>query len=228
MSCLTKIAVWVGKDKAKSGKDTYQQLRSGRKKRASSLLVNQKEEQSAARPTGQEGNCQAIIEQISRLKKNCKSILFAAARLHALPVNLPVNVAIELARINKRCLLIDLDLKRDALAKAFGLDHQDERNGFQPMVLKTEFENLWIWPAHNFTRLKQMNIGYLVQRAMDKYDFILINAPSLLSSPDRRYIASSAQAAIVFSSNGSPANGLAELIKNSGCTLIDNISTAPA
>lgn len=228
MSCLSKIAIWSGRSKADTGKYTYEQVRPAKKKKPSKTVSAQKEEQTADKPATQAGNYQAITEQISRLKKNCKSILLAAASSHALPVTIPANVAIGLANANKRCLVIDLDLKRNALAEAFGLDHQDEQNGLQPTALKTEFENLWIWPARHFTRLKQMNVGSLVRGAVDKFDFIIINAPSLSSSPDRRYIASSAQVAIIFSSNGSPANGLAELIANSGCAIINNISTAPA
>ena len=68
-----------------------------------------------------ENNYEPIIKQIKRVKRKYKSILFASIEVGALPVTIPVNVAIGLAKNKKRCLLIDLDLKRDAVAKVFGL-----------------------------------------------------------------------------------------------------------
>jgi len=165
-----------------------------------------------------------IAEQITRLGKKYKSILFASGQPASLPVTIPVNVAIGLAKNNKRCLLIDLDLRRDAIAKAFDLD--TNKNGLQPKAVQTEFENLQLWPGHNFTQLKQMNIKAIVQKALDRFDFILINAPSLVGSPHRRQIISAAQAAFICAKSGPEATQLAELIKPSDCVVIGNIQVA--
>ncbi len=167
-----------------------------------------------------EESYELIAEQITRLEKKYKSILFASGQPASLPVTIPVNVAIGLAKNNKRCLLIDLDLKRDAIAKVFDLDSNE--NGLCPRAVQTEFENLQLWPAHNFTQLKQMNIKAIVQKALDRFDFILINAPSLLSSLDRRQIISAAQAAFICTKSSSEAAKVAELIKPSDCVVLGN------
>ena len=164
---------------------------------------------------------ESITKRIKQVKKKLKSILFTSTEPEALPVTIPVNVAIGLAKNEKRCLLIDLDLRRDAIAKVFGLDA--EQGGLRAKSVQTEFENLWVWPGHNFSQLKQMNITEIVEKAVDRFDFILINAPSLLSSPDRRQIISAAQAAFICTKNTSETKKLTELIKPLDCTIIGHI-----
>jgi len=79
-----------------------------------------------------------IGERIKRAGKKYKSILFASVGAESLPVTIPVNAAVGLAKDDKRCFLIDLDLKRDAIAEAFGLygDGNSPRAG----AVQTEFE----------------------------------------------------------------------------------------
>lgn len=168
-----------------------------------------------------EEDYELITARIIRVGKKYKSILFASVGPASLPVTIPVNVAIGLAKNKKRCLLIDLDLRRDAIAKALDLDNN--KKGLQPKVLRTEFENLWVWPGHHFIQLKQMNIQEIVQKASDRFDFILMNAPYLVSSPDRMQIISAAEAAFICTKSSSEAARLAELIKPSDCVVIGNI-----
>jgi hypothetical protein len=168
-----------------------------------------------------EASYEPIVKRIKQVKKKYKSILFTSIETGALPVTIPVNVAIGLAKNKKRCLLIDLDLKRDAVAKAFGLDAG--QGDLRAKSVQTEFENLWVWPGHNFSQVKQMNIAEIVEKALDRFDFILINAPSLVSSPDRKQIILAARAAFICTKNTSEMKKLAELIKPLDCTIIGHI-----
>ena len=172
-----------------------------------------------------EENYKLITQRIKRVGKKYKRILFASFELEALPITIPVNVAIGLAESKKRCFLIDLDLGRDAIAKAFELDTQE--NGLRPKAVQTKFENLWVLPGRHFTQSKQMNIRAIVEKALDRFDFILINAPSLVNSPDRRQIISAAQAAFICTKDSSEASKLDELIKLSDCIVIGRIQTQP-
>lgn len=173
-----------------------------------------------------EGDYESIIKRIKQVKRKYKSILFTSIEAGALPVTIPVNVAIGLAKKKKRCLLIDLDLRRDAVARSFGLDA--EQSSLRARSVQTELENLWVWPGHIFSQLKQMNIVEIVEKAMDrkspdKFDFILINAPALVSSPDRKQIISAAQAAFICTKDASERKKLAGLIKPLDCTIIGQI-----
>lgn len=167
---------------------------------------------------------ESISARIKQAGKKHKSILFASVEPAALPVTISVNVAIRLAKSSKRCLLVDLDLRRDAVAKVFELDA--ESGDLCGKAVETEFANLWVWPAHNFTEAKQMNIRAIVEKALDKFDFILINAPSVLSSADRRQIISAGQAAFLCIKDMSEAAQLSELMKPLGCAVIGHIQIA--
>jgi len=166
---------------------------------------------------------QLITERILQAGGKYKSVLFAAAGLNCLPITIPVNVAIQLAEQKKRCLLIDLDLKRDAVAKAFNLADKTDPKDLRPKPYKTPFEHLLVWPGHNFTKIKQMNIKPLVEVAVEKFDLVLVNAPYLDSSPDRTQIVSAAHCSIIFTQNTAQATRLAALMQASQCKLIGNI-----
>ena len=170
---------------------------------------------------------QLITQRILQIDGKYKSVLFAAAGLNCLPITIPVNTAIQLAEQNKRCLLIDLDLKRDAVAKAFDIADKMDPKDLRPRPYQTPFKDLLIWPGHNFTKTKQMNIKPLVEAAVEKFDLVLINAPYLDSSPDRGQIASAAQCSIIFTQDTRQATRLAALIKASACKLIGNIQITP-
>ena len=170
-------------------------------------------------------NYEIITDRIKRVQKKYKSILFAAPNLASLPVTIPVNVAIQLAEQGKRCLLVDLDLRRDAIAKAFEVGTEGSENSLRVRAFQTGVKNLWVLPAHSFARLKQMNIKPIVTKALEKFDFVFINAPCLAASLDRKQIASAAQAAIIFSKSVAEATSLAQLMKSSNCALIASIQT---
>lgn len=173
-------------------------------------------------------NYEIITDRIKRVQKKYKSILFAAPNLASLPVTIPVNVAIQLAEQGKRCLLVDLDLRRDAIAKAFEVGTESSENNLRVRAFQTGVKNLWVLPAHSFARLKQMNVKPIVTKALEKFDFVFINAPCLAASLDRKQIASAAQAAIIFSKSVAEATSLAQLMKSSNCALIASIQTPPA
>jgi hypothetical protein len=170
-----------------------------------------------------EDSYEPIIKRIRQVKKKYKSILFTSTEAEALPVTIPVNVAIGLAKSKKLCLLIDLDLKRDAVAKAFGLDAGQSDLNIKPV--QTEIENLWVWPGHYFSQSRHMNVTGIVEKAEDRFDFILINAPALVNSLDRKQIILAAQAAFIYAKNESESDNLAKLIKSLDCTIIGRIQT---
>jgi hypothetical protein len=170
-----------------------------------------------------EGSYEPIVKRIRQVKRKYRSILFTSTEAEALPVTIPVNVAIGLAKNKKRCLLIDLDLRRDAVAKVFGF--AAEQSELRAKAVQTEIENLWVWPGHYFSQSKQMNVTEIVEKAEDRFDFILINAPALVHGPDYRQIISAAQVAFICAKNTSEPDKLTKLIKSLDCTIIGRIQT---
>ena len=144
-----------------------------------------------------------------------RRLLLAAASLDNLPVTIPVNLAIQLAATEK-CLLIDLDTRRDALSHVFEI--ASVPRPATPVV--TGVANLHIWPAHLFTQFRQMDLKSLLAATQPRYDIILLNAPYLAAHPDRGRIIRCAESAVVFSKDKKSAAPLRKLLDKSPCKIL--------
>ncbi len=160
---------------------------------------------------------EAIAELIESKGNKAKTILMAAESVKELGVTVPVNVAMRLAQRKKRCLLIDLDLERDAISRVFDVDCGGpcgDKVGARAIVRETPtcIDNLWIWPANNFgkgevepqTQKKAfgdpdtMNVKEVIAGLESRYDHLIIYAPNIKLSADWGRIASGVQAAMLF------------------------------
>ena len=190
------------------------------------LLVKKKKKQKkqlsplAGKKGPGEIDFDAIVGSIEKLNGRRRSLLFAANSFKDLPVTVPVHTAIRMAQTH-RCLLVDLDTKRNAIAQVFGLESQEVETHLKIRSFPCEFENLFIWPARNFQLLKQMNLKRLLENASAKYDYVLVYAPYLTTLPDRRQIASCCKHAIAC--KGPNDARLMPLLKVCGCKVIQEI-----
>jgi len=162
-----------------------------------------------------------IYEKIISLKSHDKVILLAGAGLEYLPVTIPVQTAVRLAQAGKKILLIDLDTKRNAAARAFDMNENIVKNCISPKPLPTPLENLSLWPAEFFVRFGQMNLRSVIQSAENCFDTILINIPYLDGHPDRKLIASSAKAGLIFCKTTQQFDRLSKLLTQSQCQLLE-------
>ena len=179
-------------------------------------VLNQKpKKQPVSQNASQNTDTQKILKV---LQNSTNPVLLAANNLADLPVTIPVNLAVSLAQTGK-CLLIDLDSKRDALAKVFGVDSSKLDRDLKISPVQTEFENLSIWPAQYFDLLKQMNLRLLLDSAK-KYDHILLYAPYLTVLADRKQIASCSKHAVIFCNNSENKTQLRELLKTCNCKIV--------
>lgn len=170
-----------------------------------------------------EADYRLVTQRILKIKqKSNKSILFAAAARNSLPITIPVNIAIQLAEDKHRCLLIDLDLKRNAIAKAFDIEDKPNPKRLRPMPYPTPIKELFVWPAHNFTRSGHMNIIPLARAAVEKFDYVLISAPYLTGSPDRVQIANAAGFSFIFTQDLDQAELLNTIIELTDCQILAN------
>ena len=167
-------------------------------------------------PVSQNADAQKILKV---LQKSTSPVLLAASGLTDLPVTIPVNLAVSLAGTGK-CLLIDLDSKRDALAKVFEVDSSKIETHLKMSPVPTEFENLSVWPARYFDLLKQMNLRSLLDAANKKYDHILLYAPYLTVLADRKQIAFCSKQAVIFCKDSEKATQLHHLLKTCDCEIL--------
>jgi hypothetical protein len=162
-----------------------------------------------------------IHEKIVSLKSHDKSILLAGAGLEYLPVTIPVQTAVRLAQAGKKILLIDLDTKRNAAAKAFDLKENAVKNCIRPKPLPSPVANLSLWPAEFFVRFGQMNLRSVIQSAENCFDIILINAPYLDGHIDRKLITSSAKGGFIFCKTTQQFDRLRKLLAQNHCQLLE-------
>jgi len=159
-----------------------------------------------------------LLKSIESLYGKPNTILLAAAGLECLPVTVPIRIALAASENKKRCLLIDLDTRRDAVWKAFDLESQHTSSVFLPTP--SGVENLSVLPAHFFQQNKVMNIRTIAENAQKNFDLILINAPYLDGHPDRNLISSCAEYAFVFAQETSQIQRLGKLCTTGHCKVL--------
>lgn len=165
----------------------------------------------------QDINYDHLVAAIKKQNGRAGSLLLAAGSLTDLPVTVPVNLAMRLAETHK-CLLVDLDVKRNAIARVFEIDEAAGNGKVQASSYPTSSENLFVWPARNFEVHRQMNLRALIDVAVKKYDYVLIYAPYLTTLPDRRQIAGCTRQAIAFT--GQNGVRLKQLLQQCNCKVI--------
>jgi hypothetical protein len=173
----------------------------------------------------------ALIE--SKSTDEARMILIAAERVEELPVTIPVNIAMRLAKRGRKCLLVDLDSQRDAISKVFELDSAEHGDEAQRKAAATArptcISNLWVWSANNSGKGDcdgdMTNIKDALASLESRYDRLVIYAPNLKVRADSNTIASCAQAAMLFGSKGefegSSISDFRKLLNSHGCTIFE-------
>ncbi len=173
----------------------------------------------------------ALIE--SKSSDEARMILIAAERVEELPVTIPVNIAMRLAKRGRKCLLVDLDSQRDAVSKVFELDSSEDGDKVQRNAAATGrptcISNLWVWSANNFGKGDCdgdiTNIKETLASFESRYDRLVIYAPNLKVWADRKTLAGCAQAAMLFGSKsdseGSSISDFQKLLISHGCTIFE-------
>lgn len=164
-----------------------------------------------------------ITERVMQIEGKYKTILFAATSITCLPITIPVNVGVCLSQAGKRCLLIDIDLQRNAIAKAFEIDEHAAGELDRPLAYRTSFENLHLWPAHNFSHKSVIDLTRVIEEEKSEFDFIIISATNLDQTADQRQVISASDCSFIFSHNATNATRLSSLMKAGRCSVIGNI-----
>lgn len=166
---------------------------------------------------------ESLLKAIGKRNGRPHTILLAAASLRDLPATIPVNTAIRLAA-DRKCLLIDLDTRRDALAHVFDVACQTQYAALSPA--KTSIDNLDLWPANYFSRLRQMDLKAVLSAAKQTYDVIILNAPHLATHPDCRRIARCAGSAILFAKDKQAAQALEQILNDGACRILKMVTVS--
>ncbi len=159
-----------------------------------------------------------LIDKMMKVGDSKGCVLFASNDVESMPVTIPVSAAVAVADKKLKCLIIDMDTKRDAVAKVFEPAGGSEKS--RSRIMPTGITGVNIWPGRNFKDLGTGAIIPLIEQAANKYDYILINAPDFEKHENREKIACGAQSCFIFAKKGSQAGRIARILKGSGCRLI--------
>ena len=117
------------------------------------------------------------------------------------------NLAVSLARLNQRVLLIDADLRRPRLHQVFGVEQEPGladvltgRVGDNPLQ-ETKVAGLWVMPSGkipgNPTDLLGSNgFGTLIGRLQEQFDWVLLDSPPALAVTDPCLLARAASGVV--------------------------------
>lgn len=139
-----------------------------------------------------------ILDENSIEKTGAATTLMAAENVSSLPVTLPVNIAVRLAQQGRKCLLIDLDFDRNAIAKVFDINQtspagepatacqEDAGRAQGNLVVRSCIENIFIFPAANLDRAFASQhfkgIKDVISAMKQKFEFLIIYAPNIINA----------------------------------------------
>ncbi len=136
---------------------------------------------------------------------------------------LAVNLAVSLAQVNERTLLIDGDLRLPSVHKYFGVERTE--NGLSDclgkdvdaskVIKETEVENLSVMPAGhraaNPTALLRSNkMSDLLLMMSEEYDYIIVDSPPVGPVGDALWLARYADGVAVVVRSGETSKAVAE------------------
>ena len=137
-------------------------------------------------------------------------VLLAAASSLDMGVTVPVNVAAILARKKQRCLIIDIDASREAVARAFEIR---DKNG----PVGTGIPGLWVWAAGSFCRNSSPILKKL-EAARKHFDRIIVYRPCAAAGHDE--LIQAAGAAVLYGRHGEEMAALEAGLAERGCVIL--------
>jgi tyrosine-protein kinase Etk/Wzc len=124
------------------------------------------------------------------------------------------NLAIVMAQMGKKTLLVDADLRRPVLHSVFGLQREPgltnllfDRATFDEAVLKTDVPNLYLLPCgvippNPSELLGSHRMSQLVLRLREEFDFILLDTPPVVAVTDALLLGHVSDATIIIARAG--------------------------
>ena len=145
--------------------------------------------------------------------RSASSILVTSAQSGEGKTTISVNLAISLAQLGRRVLLIDADMRRPTLQKYFPQSGSQlgsylaGEGSWQDMTYQTAVRGLFVLlcgplPANPAELLSSDRMRALLQEAATEYTFVILDSPPLLNVADARILASAVDTTILVVKGG--------------------------
>jgi hypothetical protein len=171
----------------------------------------------------------SVIEnEATRRLGKTTSILMGSESVGNLPVTLPVNIAVRLAKKGKRTLLVDLDPERDAIEKVFEANETRPESSSTKFGMATCIRGLWICPARVICgktgKAEGAGLQTLLSAAQQRYEYVIFYAPTIADGASGEQVATCTQSAMLFAGAGnarsSRLEGFYEYLARCRCTIL--------
>jgi len=136
----------------------------------------------------------SVLSELS--KKNDKVLIITSADSREGKTLTTLNMAIMVAQMGKRVLLLDMDLRRGRLHRSLGLEREPgvtdvlrERGSLRDVVQPARIENLFLAPAGSSTDdsaelLQSCDITGMIVDVQDDYDYVFMDTSPVLRVTD--------------------------------------------
>ena len=153
---------------------------------------------------------------LSSAGRSANSILVTSAHAGEGKTTIAVNLAISLAQLGRRVLLVDADMRRPSVHKYFPQNgshlsaYLAGQGSWREMVYQTGVSGLYVLlsgprPENPAELLSSDAMEALIREATSAYSFVVLDSPPLLDVADGRILASMANATVlVVKSGGAP------------------------
>jgi polysaccharide biosynthesis transport protein len=144
-----------------------------------------------------------------------RSLTFVSAEPGEGKTTVASNLAISLAQLGKRVLLVDGDMRRPCVHKLFDIENHSQglvtyltgEQEWRQLVRPTGMANLDCLvcgpvPPNPSELLSSDRMQLLIREAMEEYQFVLVDAPPLLNVADGRILATMVEGAILVIKGG--------------------------
>lgn len=135
------------------------------------------------------------------------------------------NIAVSLAQLGGRTLIVDADMRHPRMHEVFGIDNTSGLSGIltgrmQPSVIRPvdELSNLYVLPVgttppNPLELVERPAFGLLMKELAAKFDYVIVDTPAAIYGADAPVIASRCGAAIAIArKHRSTVNGLGDLV----------------
>src|SRR5882762_4677020 len=150
---------------------------------------------------------------LSRGGRSASSILVTSAQPKEGKTTIAANLAISLAQLGRRVLLIDADMRRSTLQKYFPQrgsqlsSYLAGEGNWRGMTYHTAIRGLYVLlcgplPVNPAELLSSDRMRALLQEATTEYTFVILDSPPLLNVTDARILASAVDTTILVVKGG--------------------------
>jgi capsular exopolysaccharide synthesis family protein len=143
-------------------------------------------------------------------KENEKIVMITSADSREGKTLTALNLAILIAQMDKKVLLIDMDLRRGRLHRSLGLEKEPgvtdvlkDGRSLRDVVVKTRITNLYLVPTGSTIEdsaeiLQSASVGEIFASVQDDYDYILVDTSPILRVTDTVILATKGVGVVLY------------------------------